>query len=667
VFDEQRRLPTAAAAGATGEQGSISMSLRPRIACRIVAAASVCLCGSVFAQSRSSDNAVTQAEDAFGFSVGRESLGIYNAGYARGFSPVAAGNLRINGLYFDQAYNLSGTILGATSVKVGLSAQGYPFAAPSGIYDQTLRTPADKLGASFVGNFDTNGTWGAEIDGSVPLTSKLSLGYGLNGTRTGFADGTSNLVHTESLVVRWRPADGIEIMPFWSITNDYDDEAGTFYVPSGKFLPKMARPDHNEGPEWSDFRYTGLNAGLLGSARLSENWVLRIGAFRSVNDIKTSFTNLLANEQPDGSGERLLFADPPLKSWSNSGELRFSHSIPDGPRLHLFHLSVRRRDARREFGGSDFLDLGPGRVGVDVIAPRPSGFDFSEPSHDRVKQTTIGLAYDGRWKNVGEISFGVSKANFRKDTVFPGVPVAIARSQPWLYNGTAAANIANSVVVYAGYARGLEESGTAPPNAANRNQPLPVILTQQKDAGVRVSLSKSVKAVAGLFDLSRPYFGFDSGNVFRQVGTVRSRGAEFSLSGSVTPRLNVVAGAVFIDAKVARDAGVTGVIGEKPVGLSPHQLSFNANWNTPFKGLELDTTVINRAPAASTTDNLVVIPAKWRWDLGGRYHFKHAGRDATWRLQVFNLTGKTGWGIAGSGIYTTLPGRSLQGYLAVDF
>jgi len=643
------------------------MSWRPRVSFSVIAAASVCFCDPAFAQSRSSDNAVTQAEDAFGFSVGRESLGIYNAGYARGFSPVSAGNLRINGLYFDQAYNLSGTILGATSVKVGLSAQGYPFAAPSGIYDQTLRTPADKGGASFVGNFDSNGTWGAEIDGSLPVNGNLSLGYGVNATRTGFADGTSNWVHTVSLIGRWRPASGIEIMPFWSLTDDFDDEAGTFYVPAGKFLPQTARPDHNEGPEWSDFRYTGLNTGLLASARLSQNTVLRLGAFRSVNDIKTSFTNLLASEQPDGSGERLLFADPPLKSWSNSGELRLSHSIPDGPRLHVFHLSVRERNARREFGGGDFLDLGPGRIGVDVTVPRPAGFNFSEPSHDRVKQTTVGLAYDGRWKNVGEISFGVSKAHFRKDTVLPGVPVASARSQPWLYNGTAAANVGKSVVVYAGYARGLEESGTAPPNAANRNQPLPVILTQQKDAGVRITLSKSVKAVAGVFDLSRPYFGFDSANIFRQVGTVRSRGAEFSLSGSVTPKLNIVAGAVFIDGKVTRIAGVPGVIGDRPVGLSPHQLSLNANWNSPVKGLELDTTVINRAPAASTTDNLVFIPAKWRWDVGGHYHFKLAKRDATLRLQVFNLTGKTGWGIAGSGIYTSLPGRSLQGYLAVDF
>jgi len=643
------------------------MLFRPRLSHSIAAAAAVVLAGPSFAQSRASDNAVTQAEDAFGFSVGRESLGIYNAGNARGFSPAAAGNLRINGLYFDQQYNLASTILGSTSIKVGLSAQGYPFAAPSGIVDQSLREPDDKAGASLVANFDSWGTHGLEIDGSLPVTSNLALAYGINGTRTGFPDGTSNWNHTLSLLARWRPAAGIEIMPFWALTDDFDDEAGTFYLPAGKFLPKLPRPDHNEGPPWADYRYTGMNVGLLSSARISQNWVLRLGAFRSVNDIKTSFTNLLANEQPDGSGERLLFADPPTKSRSNSGEIRLTHSIPDGPRLHVFHLSVRQRDARREFGGSDFLDLGPGRIGVDVTNPRPASFNFSEVSHDHVRQTTAGLAYDGRWKNVGEISFGLSRANFRKDTVIPGVPVAVARSHPWLYNGTVAANIGKSIVVYGGYARGLEESGTAPPSAANRNQPLPVILTQQKDAGVRINLSKGVRAVAGVFDLSRPYFGFDSGNVFRQVGTVRSRGAEFSLSGSVTPKLNLVAGAFFINGKVTRDAGAQGAIGSKPVGLSPHQLSLNANWKSPFKGLELDTTVINRAPAAATTDNLVYIPAKWRWDVGSHYHFKLAKRDATFRLQVFNITGHTGYGLAGSGVYTQNPGRSVQGYLAVDF
>ena len=99
----------------------------------IIASALVASPAAAVAQSRSGENAVTQAEDAFGFSIGRESLGIYTASDVRGFSPSAAGNLRIEGLYFDEAYPLQSTLLGSTSIKVGLTAQGYPFAAPSGI------------------------------------------------------------------------------------------------------------------------------------------------------------------------------------------------------------------------------------------------------------------------------------------------------------------------------------------------------------------------------------------------------------------------------------------------------------------------------------------------------------------------------------------------------
>jgi iron complex outermembrane receptor protein len=74
------------------------------------------------AQNRTGDNAITQAEDAFGFSVGRESIGIYNANQARGFSPTQAGNVRIDGLYFDPAFGLQGLLVDNVGIKVGLSA-----------------------------------------------------------------------------------------------------------------------------------------------------------------------------------------------------------------------------------------------------------------------------------------------------------------------------------------------------------------------------------------------------------------------------------------------------------------------------------------------------------------------------------------------------------------
>jgi iron complex outermembrane receptor protein len=302
-----------------------------------------------------------------------------------------------------------------------------------------------------------------------------------------------------------------------------------------------------------------------------------------------------------------------------------------------------------------------------VDAPEPAGFNFDELSRDHVKQTTVGVAYDGRWKDVGEISFGISKAHFRKETVIPGVPDAITRSTPLLYNATAAAELSKSVALYAGYARGLEESGTAPPNAANRNQPLPAIITEQKDAGIRFDLSKSIRAVVGVFDLSRPYFGFDAANLFKQVGTVKSRGAEFSISGAVTPKLDIVVGGMILRPRVTATDAADDSIGSKPVGLPTHLLIGNANWKTPFAGVELDMAVSHRGRTPATTDNLVFVPARARVDLGTHYRFKIARRSATLRLQLVNLFDNRGWGIAGSGVYTTNAGRFVQGYLTVDF
>ena len=51
---------------------------------------------------RAEENVTTDSEDAFGRSIGNESIGIYNEGDVRGFSPIEAGNVRLEGLYFDR-------------------------------------------------------------------------------------------------------------------------------------------------------------------------------------------------------------------------------------------------------------------------------------------------------------------------------------------------------------------------------------------------------------------------------------------------------------------------------------------------------------------------------------------------------------------------------------
>ena len=84
---------------------------------------------------RADENVLTSAQDAFGTTVGQESIGLYSANQARGFSPRQAGNSRIEGLFYQGPSifgALSRLLVGRTVLRVGISAQSYPFPSPTG-------------------------------------------------------------------------------------------------------------------------------------------------------------------------------------------------------------------------------------------------------------------------------------------------------------------------------------------------------------------------------------------------------------------------------------------------------------------------------------------------------------------------------------------------------
>ena len=351
--------------------------------------------------------------------------------------------------------------------------------------------PTTRPGASLRRQFRQLGHVRREVDGSLPISRTLALRLRAQRRRApDFPDGTNNFNHTESLIARWRPAPASRSCPSGRVNNDYDDEAGTFYVPAGNSCRSCRSPIITRAPSGRTIRYTGLNAGLLASARVGRKHGrspgrLPVGATTQ----SYSFTNLLADEQPDGSGERLLFADPPTQAASNSGEFRLTHSIPDGPRLHVFHPSVRERDARREFGGSDFLDFGPGRIGEDVTIRSPTSSISANSATIASSRRPLGIAYDGRWKNVGEISFGISRANYRKDTVIPGhsgrgrslQPAGSTMAPP---PRTSPSPSSSMRAMRAGLRKAALRRPT-PPTATSRFR---AILTEQKDAGVRIRI-----------------------------------------------------------------------------------------------------------------------------------------------------------------------------------
>jgi iron complex outermembrane recepter protein len=617
--------------------------------------------------SRSAENAVRQAGDAFGTSIGREVSGLYNRERVRGFSPVAAGNVRIDGLYFDPVVTPSSRLVRATTIRVGPSALGSPFPAPTGIVDLGFRRPGSEAAASLLIGYNSWHTPTAEFDASLPITSTLSIGVGAGMVLENGFNSTRDHSFEGAFVAEWKPSASFSLLPFLNVRETLIDDHGPMSVPTGGFLPPRLPRRQFFGPWWSRGGDTELVGGVLSDWTFGDGWLLRIGLFRSQRAVTGQFANVVRLSSPDGTGNQRITGDPPLFFASTSGEVRLTRRFDDGPRTHQVHVAMRGRKAYRRFGGSDVVDLGT--VNILTVAPNvpPPALNFSAQQDDDVTQWTGGVAYEGRWAGVGELSVGVQKSQYKKRIGLPGALTATDAS-PWLYNLTAAVQLARGITLYGGAVTGLEESGVAPPIASNRNEALPAITTKQFDAGLRLALFGEMRMVAGLFQVSKPYFNLDATGRFDVLGEVINRGVEASIAGPITPELSLVAGASLLWPRVTGDAVTRGLVGRQPVGAIGQRFEVSADWRPGVvDGLSFDMRVSYRSPEIATVNNLVSVPVRTQVDLGGRYRFKLAGNDAVLRVQATNLFDQQGFELRGAGAYTVLPGRLTQAYLTVDF
>src|SRR3546814_4056402 len=109
---------------------------------------------------------------------GGEVLGIYNPNSVRGFSPIDAGNVRLEGLYFDRQGEFSTRLVEGSRIRVGPSAAGYAFPAPSGVVDYNFRPRGPEAMVSGVFQTNSKGGAAADLDAACPLNDVVRLGSG---------------------------------------------------------------------------------------------------------------------------------------------------------------------------------------------------------------------------------------------------------------------------------------------------------------------------------------------------------------------------------------------------------------------------------------------------------------------------------------------------------
>jgi len=147
---------------------------------------------------------------------------------------------------------------------------------------------------------------------------------------------------------------------------------------------------------------------------------------------------------------------------------------------------------------------------------------------------------------------------------------------------------------------------------------------------------------------------------------VENRGLELSLSGAITDRLSVAAGAYFLRPRLTGQS-LAAAEGRLPVGLPSRLVQASLDWRLPWvRGLSLDGRVSNQGRVPATVDNDLFVPARTTMSVGGRYRFTAAGKDLTLRIAVSNLADVHGWTTVAPGTYYPIPGRSASAYLAVD-
>jgi iron complex outermembrane recepter protein len=646
--------------------------------CTILAApalAALALPGAAFAQ-RASENAVNSADDAFGSSVGLEQTGIYSEQDTRGFSPSKAGNARIDGVYYDPVGALSARLRNGSVVRVGFAAEDYPFSAPTGIVEYRLRPMPNELGASLAYNAMAFGGYIREFDLRVPIAGeKLGFVGGVAQSDLNQSDGARNAAWgmTYRFIAR---IGGVEVSPFAAVSWFTQARVRPLTVVSGDTLPQLPENHRYLGQDWANGHYDNHTFGGVVKAAITRNLSLRAGLFHGKGNRPENYSEIFSLVSA-GSGvtptlaSHLVFSDPHHAIHSTSGEVQMALRLGSGRWQHRLIAGVRARDRLTQTGGSDVQSYGTVPYGVPDPRPQPA-FVFRDPNDGRVRQHALMIGYLGKIEGLGMINLGLQKARYRGSSR-DGRTGIVTRSNddPWLYNASLGLDVTPALSIFVATQKGLEDSGTAPESAGNRNEQLPATRSVQYEAGVRWKFHGGQLAV-NAFQITKPYFSFDALRNFTQVGTLQVRGIEGSLSSHFGKRLTVLAGAVASQPRVNnRQSGV----GERPAGMTSLYARIDVNYRTDiFGGLTPTVTLshtgerpVGAGPLASLGGRQLMVPGYTTLDLGLRQAFKLGKVPMSFRAVMLNVTDAASWKVVAANSLLPEERRRLNLTVAADF
>ncbi|WP_373744032.1 TonB-dependent siderophore receptor [Achromobacter insuavis] len=624
-------------------------------------------------QAGSIADVLTTSDSSVRASIGSGNR--YDALTIRGFR-VDNDEIALNGLYgLVPAYRINPDPVERIEVLRGAGAflNGMlPWGSVGGSVNIVTKRADDAPLTRFTTEYASDSRWGGHLDLGRRFGDQNQYGLRVNGAFRGGQpriDGQSTQNGSGSLGLDYR-GDRLRLSADIVYQDDWMRAAARGYtVAPGVKVPGAPDPKINLAQRFD----TSSAQSLTGLVRAEYDLSDRVSLFGAFGANRFDYNK---REAPGvtivgDNGDALSTSTHQKgKTEATSGEIGIRGRIETGPVTHQLVLSGNRLESRTWQGQTRYADYATNIYHPARLADPGAPIAYSPETRTSlsilqsvavadtlsVKDGLVQLTLGARRQNVNTRSYspaGDATNRYDQSATTPSAALVVRPTE--------------QVSLYASYIEALTAGASPPADAANADQVFAPYKSKQYEIGSKLDFGAFGASLA-LFQIRVPGGIVDPvSKVYSLNGEQRNQGVELNGFGELARGVRLLGGVTWLDAKQRKTQGGLND-GRHAVGAPELQANLTLEWDTPFApGLTLMGRAIHTSQAYLSADNSQRVPAWTRYDFGGRYKTRVAGKDVTLRATVTNLLDKHYWEANPTGYLISGMPRTLWLSVATEF
>jgi iron complex outermembrane receptor protein len=657
-------------------------------------------------QSQQAQGLLDALRNTAGVSPAQTSTTVYANIAIRGINVENRGNYRLNGtLPIVNLVDLPLEDKDRVEALKGASALYYGFTAPSGIINLTMKRPtlSPYIATTIFGN--EYGQLGGHVDASNTWGTFGARVNAVYGTVDSGIDNTRGHRSLLSAALDYKPIDSLTLSLDAEHILKKVNEPGVYrYIklptatPTNLYpaiqLPPLLDSSTNFGPDWASNRAEERNVLAAANWNISQAWALSVSYGNSHLTRDRHFNSIDLNTYgPNTDGNGLLSIglqpDATYDNQNYRGELAGAVKTWFMTHQILLGASQNIRDA---FATINTNATCPGATPTaprvtctqnifNPVRPPETSFPVPVAINTRISDTGYYLFDRIEMTDWLQVLGGVRKSDYQEKSLDTGVvtfedkPTSLSYGaviKPWKW-----------MSFYGTYIEGLESTPSAPNNALNFGQQLPATESEQREFGIKIEPYAGLLAQVAYFNIERGSAYVNGANVYVLDGRARFKGAEFSVTGEITPDWSVYATGQFLDAKQISGAptsmstnATTGVVTVSPtlvgrkIENTPERtfsLASEYRFSNLLPGFSVNAAAYYISERALNQFNQAFIPSYTLYDVGAAYASTFRGNPTTFRVTAQNVADKEYFAATGGNIVAQGAPRMIKFSVQTQF